>query len=97
MIHNINTDLNVDLIFDYNKDSQICQLFLQLMDLLPLPKIAEIKAYNNTFDSRQPEAFKPSFPFFWKVSSALDYLVEEAIKEYQMKRTLEHQPKQGTI
>ena len=96
MIHSINTNLNIDLIFDHDKDSNICKLFLQLLDLLPIPKIAEIKAYNNNFDSRQPEAFKPSFPFFWKVNSALDCLVEEAIKEYQEERTLGSKPKQGT-
>ena len=96
MIHNINTNLNIDLFFDHDKDSHICKLFLELMDLLPVPKIAEIKAYNNTFDSRQQEAFKPSFPFFWKVNSALDCLVEEAIKEYQEGRTLESKPKRGT-
>ena len=88
MIHNINTDLNIDLVFGIDPESETMKLFLSILSVWPLPKLAEIKAYNNTFDSRQMEAVKPSFPFFWKVCSALDQLVGESIEEYQKERPL---------
>ena len=88
MIHNINTDLNIDLVLGIDPESEKLKLFLRILSVWPLPKLAEIKAYNNTFDSRQMESVKPSFPFFWKVCSVLDHLVDESIEEYRKERPL---------
>jgi hypothetical protein len=88
VIHNINTDLNIDLVLGIDPESETMKLFLSILSVWPLPKLAEIKAYNNTFDSRQMESVKPSFPFFWKVCSVLDHLVDESIEEYRKERPL---------
>ena len=85
MINLININLNIDVFFDC-EDPPVQDLFLQIMDVLHIPKVAEIRAYNNTFDSRRIDAVKPCFPFFWKVCAAMDNLVEECINDVLKER-----------
>ncbi len=83
MVNLINEDLNLDIVF--NQDSnEVLDLFLQLMDLLPnLPKLADLKAYNNTWPPRQAHATIPLFPFFRRVATAMDRLLENSVEEMQ--------------
>lgn len=83
MVNLINEDLNLDIAFTQDS-KEILDLFLQLMDLLPnLPKLADLKAYNNIWPRRQAQATIPLFPFFRRVATAMDRLVEDSVQEMQ--------------
>ncbi len=87
MIHIINEDLNIDIIFAQNCEKAIQDLFIQLMQLLPkLPKLAEVKAYNNTWPAQQARTTTPSFPFFRRVAEAMDELLERSMEEMQTRK-----------
>ena len=83
MVNLINEDLNLDIAFTPDSN-EILDLFLQLMNLLPnLPKLADLKAYNNTWPPRQVHAPIPLFPFFQRLATAMDRLVENSVQEMQ--------------
>ena len=87
MIHIINEDLNIDIIFAQNCEEATLDLFIQLMQLLPnLPKLAEVKAYNNTWAAQQAHTTTPSFPFFRRVAEAMDELLERSMEEMQTRK-----------
>ena len=90
MVHLINEDLNVDIIFAHDCEKATLDLFIRLMELLPkLPKLAEVKAYNNTWAAQQAPTTTPSFPFFRRVAEAMDELLERSMEEIQrMKKPL---------
>ena len=90
MVHIINEDLNIDIIFAHDCEEATVDLFIQLMQLLPkLPKLAEVKAYNNTWAAQQTHTTTPSFPFFRRVAEAMDELLERSMEEIQkMKKPL---------
>ena len=87
MVHIINEDLNIDIIFAQNCEKATLDLFIQLMQLLPkLPKLAEVKAYNNTWPAQQACTTTPSFPFFRRVAEAMDELLERSMEEMQSRK-----------
>ena len=87
MIHIINEDLNIDIIFAQNCEEATLDLFIRLMQLLPkLPKLAEVKAYNNTWAAQQAHTTTPSFPFFRRVAEAMDELLERSMEEMQTRK-----------
>ena len=90
MVHLINEDLNIDIVFAEDCEKVTLDLFIQLMELLPkLPKLAEVKAYNNTWSTQQERITTPSFPFFRRVANAMDELLERSMEEMQkMKKPL---------
>lgn len=83
MINLINEDLNLDIVFAQDCNA-VLDLFIQLMDLLPkLPKLVEVKAYNNTWPPQQAYATIPSFPFFRRVATAMDKLIDMSVEKMQ--------------
>ena len=90
MVHRINEDLNIDIIFEKDCEEATHDLFIQLMKLLPkLPRLAEVKAYNNTWTTQQERITTPSFPFFRRVAKIIDELLEMSMEEMQkMKKPL---------
>ena len=84
MVHLINEDLNIDIVFARDCEKATLDLFIQLMELLPkLPKLAEVKAYNNTWSTQQERITTPSFPFFRRVADIMDELLERSVEEMQ--------------
>ena len=83
MVNLINEDLNLDIVFAQDTNAAVLNLFFQLMDLLPKPKLDDLKAYNNTWPPQQAHASIPLFPFFRRVATAMDKLVEKSVEEMQ--------------
>lgn len=80
MIHLMNTDLNLDVFFAVDCPHAIKDSFLQLVEKLPVPRLAEIQSFNHSFDCRQPKSGHV-FPFFRRVSSTVDLVIEEVVQE----------------
>ena len=82
MTYHTNQHLNLDVIYDC-QDAPTKNLFLQLLELVPIPKLLELKAYNNTWAIQQTLHSKPSFPFFYKICEILDEMMEACIEDIQ--------------
>ena len=82
MIYHTNQQLNLDVIYDC-EDAPTVDLFLRLLELVPTPKLTELKAYNNTWTIQQALHSRPSFPFFHKICEILDGMMEACIENIQ--------------
>ena len=91
MINMMNEGLNLDNVYKaVTGDRGVTEVerikadvFLQLMRYLPTPKLMELKAYNNNWNAQQALDMRPSFPFFHKIYSTLDALLQESERKLQ--------------
>lgn len=65
MISRINENRNIDILFspDGNSDA-VRQLFLTLIDSIPVPKFEQLKILASSLPIPRPQEHQPSFPFF---------------------------------
>ena len=92
MINVMNEGLNLDNVYKVvaggegssDEDRIKADVFLRMMKCLSPPKLMELKAYNNNWNSQTVAGARPSFPFFHKICLALDALLEDSKRDLQL-------------
>ena len=64
MVSRMNQDSNIDVLFSDGCPEAVEQLFLSLMDCLPLPKLDQLKLLAGSLPTPKPQEYTPQFPFF---------------------------------
>ena len=77
MISRINDRFNIDILFDRDSSPAIQMLFLDILQVFPLPSLSQVNVLSNNLQAPQQITHTSCFPFFTFVSSSLEELVEE--------------------
>ena len=77
MVYRINRDCNIDVLF-LNTSWETQELFLNIVKLLPLPKLSELKVHSSHCQVTNRVTSPPHFPFFKLVSEKMKTIVEES-------------------
>ena len=64
MVSRMKQDRNIDVLFSDGCTEAVEQLFLSLMDCLPLPKLNQLKLYAGSLPTPKLQEKTPQFPFF---------------------------------
>ena len=85
MVYKMNHEMNIDVLFNDAASSNVVELFLDVLRVIPIPKLSEIKLGISSNDQavKNPEApyAPPKFPFFFLVASDVDKLVDQSRRE----------------
>ena len=85
MISRINDRYNIDVLFDKDASPAIQMLFLDILQVFPLPALSQVNVLSANLQAPQQVAHVPCFPFFTFVSSSMERLVEKSQKEANIK------------
>ena len=87
-LYQLNRDYNVEILFgpfdSANEEVAIKDLFVEIVKILPVPQLNELRFQNHTFDARQSIRHihqKPSFPFFCLVAQEIDQALDDVLVE----------------
>lgn len=86
MVYKMNQGMNIDVLFNEATSSNVVELFLDVLRIIPIPKLSEIKMLgisSNDPAQKNPEApyASPKFPFFFLVASDVEKLVDQSRRE----------------
>lgn len=86
MVYKMNQGMNIDVLFNHDSSSNVVDLFLNVLRIIPIPKLSEIKMLgisNNDMALKNPEATyaPPKFPFFFLIASDVEKLVDQSRRE----------------
>jgi hypothetical protein len=85
MVYKMNQGMNIDVLFNETASSCVVELFLDVLRIIPIPKLSEIKmlGISSTDMAMSPEATyaPPKFPFFFLVASDVEKLVDQSRRE----------------
>ena len=85
MISRINNRFNIDVLFDRDSSPAIQMLFLDILQVFPLPSLSQINVLSTNLQAPQQINHVPSFPFFTFVSSSMEKLVEKSQEDANIK------------
>ena len=82
----INEGMNIDVLFDACCTPEVSQLFLDILKVLPIPKLSDLKMFRVVGDSLYLEQSSemhssPRFPFFRAVSVAVEKVIDQSLQE----------------
>ena len=80
MVSRINEHFNIDVLFDTDTTA-IHELFLEILEVFPVPNLAQVNVMSVNLPTPQPTSYAPSFQFFHFVSNMMDKLVEQCQEE----------------
>ena len=78
MVSRINTNFNIDIVFNPDCTPAIEELFLEIVRVFPTPKFSQINLLSIHLPQPQPLVYIPRFPFFQLVCETLEKVVEES-------------------
>ena len=86
MVYEMNKGMNVDVLFDPDCKKDTIKLFLDILRIVPIPKLPEIamlRVANDTSALKEDkEIFSPpKFPYFSRVSLAIERLVDQTRRD----------------
>ena len=81
MISRINEDCNIDVLFSPDSSPAIEELFLNITQAFPVPKLSQLKVRSSHIQVVKQTHYLPQFPFFKMVSDVIERLVEESWEE----------------
>lgn len=85
MISRINDRYNVDVLFDKDCSPAIQLLFLDILQVFPLPALSQVNVLSTNLQAPQHISHIPTFPFFMFVSGSMEKLVEKSQEEANVK------------
>ena len=88
MLSHINEDFNLDIIYDKNASSSAQKLFLDILSVIPVPKLSQLNFQSNNLRALQPPLHCPQFPFFKLVYTLMEKEVELRGKAANLKLDL---------
>ena len=77
----LNENCNLDVLFDASCTPAVCQLFLDLVAVYPLPKLTQFKLLSGSVPAPQSSANPHVFPFFQAVFCEVEKIVELSRKQ----------------
>ena len=80
MISQINENFNIDIIFDSDCTPDIEVLFLEILEVVPVPKLSQINHLSHQLSQTEPFDYTPRFPFFQLIYRVLEKVVQECKK-----------------
>lgn len=89
MISHLNEDFSLDVLCEDNCPSYVQCFFLNILTVLPCPKLSELKARSTNLPTLQTMNHSPQFPFFSLIASRVEQLVDEGLKEANKKHNIE--------
>lgn len=81
MMHQINYQFNLNVILESNGNKTIQNLFLDILEVFPLPPLQQLGILSANLQVPQNLTRLPCFPFFALVNSLMDNLVEQCLEE----------------
>lgn len=90
-ISRINEDFNIDVIFSEQCTPAVRELFLNILRVFPIPKLAQLKVLSGSLPTPKPSLFTPRFPFFRMVSEELEVIVEQSWEEANQQLDILHE------
>ncbi len=91
MISRINEEFNIDVIFNASCSPAVRALFLDILQVFPIPKLAQLKVLSTSLPKPKPSLFSPRFPFFRMVSEVMEVIVEQSWEEANQKLDILHE------
>ena len=88
MIISINNQNIIDILFDQYDSSVIQKLFLDILDVIPLPPLSQVTVLSTSIQEPHCVSHFPRFPFFAHVSGLIDKLLERSLEEANKKRRI---------
>ena len=87
ILSQINQDFNVDVLFDSDCTPAVTELFLDILQVLPLPKLSQLQV-RSTSPQAPSSNHSPRFPFFKVVCEVMETIVEQSDEETNMQLNL---------
>lgn len=85
MVFDMNKGMNIDVLFDPDCDKHTTKVFLDILRIVPIPKLPEIRmtcVANDTLSLREDvEVLSPKFPFFSQVCLTIEKLVDQTQRD----------------
>ena len=86
MVYKMNQGMNIDVLFSPTSSRNVVELFLDVLRIIPIPKLSEIKILgisSNDMAAKSPDSTyaPPKFPFFFLVASDVEKLVDQSRRE----------------
>lgn len=89
MLSRINEQFNIDILFDADCTPAVQGLFLDILKVLPLPKLSQLKVLSTSLPVPTPDqGHSPRFPFFKGISKAVERIVKQSYEDANMKLDL---------
>ena len=81
MVYKMNQGMNIDVLFNEAASSNVMELFLDMLHIIPIPKLSEIKINDQAAKNPETPYAPPKFPFFFLVASDVEKLVDQSRRE----------------
>lgn len=88
MINLINEEYNIEILFSDSCIPAIQSLFLDILKVIPVPKLSEIPILVSNLSSPKPLRYIPQFPFFSLVYHIIEKLIDQNLKEINLRLDL---------
>ena len=76
MLSHINEDFNLNIVYDKDASSSTRKLFLDILSVIPVPKLSQLNFLVNNLPALQTPVHCPQFPFFKLVYTLMEKEVE---------------------
>ena len=97
MISQINDQFNIDILFGSNTSPAIKKLFLDILQVFPLPALSQLNVLSTNLQAPQHVAYVPRFPFFNLTSSLMEQHIDQCQKETNIKLDILSDDKEESI
>ena len=87
MVTQINEEFNIDILFDSDCSPPVQDLFLGILQVLPLPQLSQLQVLSSRLSISTPE-YVPRFPFFKVVCAAMENIVVQSHKDTNVQLNL---------
>ena len=87
MLSQINEEFNIDILFDSDCTPAVKDLFLDILQVFPLPQLSQLHVLSTRLSISTPEYF-PRFPFFKVVCDAIESIVVQSHKDTNVQLNL---------
>ena len=77
MLSQINEEFNIDIFFDSDCTPAVHELFLDILQVIPLPKLSQLQLLSTSIPAPTRD-HSPRFPFFKVVCEAVERIVEHS-------------------
>ena len=77
MLSRMNEEFNIDILFDSDCTPAVQKLFLDILQVLPLPKLSQLQILSTSLPVSTPDNF-PRFPFFKTICDVMEEIVKQS-------------------